>query len=326
MSGLKKIALLTSGGDAPGMNAAIRAVTRGALAKGWQVFGVRNGFAGLVGDAMQPLTARDVGGIIQHGGTVLGSARSPEFKEPAGREAALSNLARRGIDAAVIVGGNGSQTGSASLAKEGLAVVGVASTIDNDLYGTDVSIGADTAVNITLEAIDRLRTTASSHQRAFAVETMGRDCGYIALMAGIAGGAEVIALPEQEITPAQVAERLRAAYERGKTHALAVIAEGARCGVRELVQYYEGQGKSIGFDLRVTRLGHVVRGGTPTAADRVLATRLGASAVECLARGESGVLVGTLCSEIAATPLAEVAGRTRPADAELLELARVMAM
>jgi 6-phosphofructokinase 1 len=326
MPGLKKIAVLTSGGDAPGMNAAVRAVTRGALAKGWEVYGVKNGFAGLVSNGLKQLTARDVGGIIQHGGTVLGSARSPEFKEAAGRAQALRNLGSRGIDALVVIGGNGSQTGSATLAKEGFAVVGVASTIDNDLHGTDVSIGADTAVNITLEAIDRLRTTASSHQRAFAVETMGRDCGYIALMAGIAGGAEVIALPEQEITPAQVAERLRAAYQRRKTHALVVIAEGARCGVKELMQHYEAQRASIGFELRVTRLGHVVRGGAPSAADRVLATRLGAAAVDALARGESGVLMGTLCGEITATPLAEVAGRTRPANAELLELARVMAM
>ena len=323
---MKRIAVLTSGGDAPGMNAAVRAVTRGALAKGWEVFGVRNGFAGLVSGALERLAARDVGGIIQHGGTVLGSARSPEFREVQGRARALANLAARGIDALVVIGGNGSQTGSSAPAREGFSVVGVASTIDNDLYGTDVSIGADTAVNITLEAIDSLRTTASSHQRAFAVETMGRDCGYIALMAGIAGGAEVIALPEQEITPAHVAERLRAAYQRGKTHALVVIAEGARCGVHELMQYYEREGDSIGFELRVTRLGHVVRGGTPGAADRVLATRLGDAAVECLSRGESGVLVGLLHGEIAATPLAEVAGRTRPANAELLELARVMAM
>jgi 6-phosphofructokinase 1 len=326
MTGLKKIAVLTSGGDAPGMNAAVRAVTRGALAQGWEVFGVRNGFAGIVSGALEALSARDVGGIVQHGGTVLGSARSPEFKEAAGRAKALKNLAARGIEGLVVIGGNGSQTGSAALAREGFRVVGIASTIDNDLYGTDVSIGSDTAVNITLEAIDRLRTTASSHQRAFAVETMGRDCGYIALMAGIAGGAEVIALPEEEIAPAQVAERLRAAYQRRKTHALVVIAEGARCGVRELLQYYEAERDSIGFELRVTRLGHVVRGGTPTAADRVLATRLGAAAVDCLARGEHGVIVGTLCGEISSTPLAEVAGRTRPANAKLLELARVMAM
>lgn len=323
---LKKIAVLTSGGDAPGMNAAVRAVTRGALAKGWEVFGVRNGYAGLVGNTMDPLLARDVGGIVQRGGTLLGSARCPEFKERAGREVALRHLASRGIDALVVIGGNGSQTGSAALDSEGFQVVGVASTIDNDLYGTDISIGSDTAVNITLEAIDRLRTTASSHQRAFAVETMGRDCGYIALMAGIAGGAEVIAIPEHEIGPAEVVERLRAAYQRGKTHALVVIAEGARCGVKELMRHYEELRAAIGFELRVTRLGHVVRGGSPSAADRVLATRLGAAAVEQLARGQHGMLVGSLCSEIAATPLAEVAGRTRPANAELLELARVMAI
>ena len=323
---MKKIAVLTSGGDAPGMNAAVRAVTRGALAKGWEVFGVRNGYAGLLADTLNQLQARDVGGIVQSGGTVLGSARCPEFAKPEGRAKALRNLAARGIDALVVIGGNGSQSGSASLAREGFQVVGVPSTIDNDLYGNDVSIGCDTAINITLEAIDRLRTTASSHQRAFAVETMGRDCGYIALMAGIAGGAEVIALPEQEIRPADVAERLRAAYQRGKTHALVVIAEGAKCGVHELMQYYDAHRAEIGFDLRVTRLGHVVRGGSPGAADRVLATRLGAAAVDTLANGTHGVLVGIVANEISTTPLAEITGKTRPAKAELLELARVMAI
>jgi len=308
------------------MNAAVRAVTRGALAKGWGVMGVRNGYAGLLADHFDPLQARDVGGIIQSGGTVLGSARCPEFAQPAGRAQALSNLAKKGIEALVVIGGNGSQSGSASLAREGFPVVGVPSTIDNDLYGNDVSIGCDTAINVTLEAVDRLRTTASSHQRAFAVETMGRNCGYIALMAGIAGGAEVIALPEQEMQPAEVAERLRAAYQRGKTHALAVIAEGAKCGVHELMQYYGAHRRSIGFDLRVTRLGHVVRGGIPSAADRVLATRLGAAAVDTLAAGKHGVLVGIIRGEAVATPLAEITGRTRPADASLLELARVMAM
>ena len=323
---MKKIAILTSGGDAPGMNAAVRAVTRGALAKGWAVMGVRNGYAGLLADHFDPLQARDVGGIIQSGGTVLGSARCPEFAQPPGRAKALSNLSNRGIEALVVIGGNGSQSGSASLAREGFPAVGVPSTIDNDLYGNDVSIGCDTAINVTLEAVDRLRTTASSHQRAFAVETMGRNCGYIALMAGIAGGAEVIALPEQEMQPAEVAERLRAAYQRGKTHALAVIAEGAKCGVHELMQYYGAHRRSIGFDLRVTRLGHVVRGGIPSAADRVLATRLGAAAVDTLAAGKHGVLVGIIRGEALVTPLAEITGRMRPADASLLELARVMAM
>jgi 6-phosphofructokinase 1 len=323
---MKKIAVLTSGGDAPGMNAAVRAVTRGALARGWEVFAVRNGYAGLLGNALEPLAARDVGGIIQAGGTVLGSARCPEFAEPAGRAQALANLGKRGIEALVVIGGNGSQSGSASLARDGFAVVGVPSTIDNDLYGNDVSIGCDSAINITLEAIDRLRTTASSHQRAFAVETMGRNCGYIALMAGIAGGAEVIALPEHELLPADVAARLRAARERGKTHALAVIAEGAKCGVHELMEYYGAHRKSIGFDLRVTRLGHMVRGGAPTAADRVLATRLGAAAIAALAHGKQGVLVGMVKGDTVTTPLTEIAGRMRPADASLLELARTMAL
>ena len=323
---MKRIAVLTSGGDAPGMNAAVRAVTRAALARGAEVFGVRNGYAGLLADTMEPLRARDVGGIVQRGGTVLGSARCPEFAETAGRSAALRNLAARGINGLVVIGGNGSQTGSAMLAREGFAVVGVPSTIDNDVYGTDVSIGADTAVNITLEAIDRLRTTASSHSRAFAVETMGRDCGYIALMAGIAGGAEVIALPESEIAPAEVAKRLRGAYQRGKTHALVVIAEGARCGVKELMRHYAESRDSIGFELRVTRLGHVVRGGAPIAADRILATRLGSAAVETLVQERHGMLVGASRNEIVTTPLAEIAGRTRPADAALLELARVMAI
>ncbi len=322
---MKKIALLTSGGDAPGMNAAVRAIVRSGLAQGWQVFGVRNGYAGLLADDLQPLAARDVGGIIQSGGTVLGSARCPEFAQPEGRTKALANLHRRNIEGLVVIGGNGSQSGSASLAREGFPVVGVPSTIDNDLYGNDVSIGCDTAINITLEAIDRLRTTASSHHRAFAVETMGRNCGYIALMAGIAGGAEVIALPEHELSPAEVAERLLAARQRGKTHALAVIAEGAKCGVHELMDYYGAHRKSIGFDLRVTRLGHVVRGGIPSAADRVLATRLGAAAVETLAT-RHGVLVGIVKGDIVTTPLEQITGGTRPADSRLLQLARMLAM
>jgi 6-phosphofructokinase 1 len=323
---MKRIAVLTSGGDAPGMNAAIRAVTRAALARGWDVLGVRNGYAGLLADAIEPLAARDVGGIIQRGGTVLGSARSPEFRDRAARDRTRAQLAARGVEALVVIGGNGSQTGSAVLAAEGFPVVGVASTIDNDLHGTDVSIGADTAINITLEAIDRLRTTASSHRRVFIVETMGRDCGYIALMSGIGGGAEVIAIPENEVPVAEVAERLRAAYERGKTHAMVVVAEGAKQGVTAMVNYFEGRQQITGFGLRITRLGHVVRGGVPSSADRVLASRLGAAAVACLADGVTGVLVGEVRGEIVRTPLAEIAGRTRPADTALVELARVLAM
>jgi 6-phosphofructokinase 1 len=245
--------------------------------------------------------------------------------ENAGRQQTVAHLRRRGIDALVVIGGNGSQAGAHALCKEGFPVAGVGSTIDNDLAGTDVTIGVDTAVNITLEAIDRLRTTGSSHQRAFLVETMGRNCGYIALMAGIAGGAEVIAIPESEVEPREVAMRLRAAYDRGKAHALVVVAEGARQGARAMMQYFDAHRDEIGFALRVTTLGHVVRGGIPTAADRVLATRLGAAAVDCLAQGRQGVLVGLSRGSIVTTPLAEVAGMTKGVDQGLLELARMLA-
>jgi 6-phosphofructokinase 1 len=307
------------------MNAAVRAATRAAIAQGWEMFGVRNGYAGLIADNMAPLFARDVGGIIHRGGTILGSARCEEFQEPSGRAKALRNLSRRGIDALIVIGGSGSQWASSLLAQEGFPVAGVPSTIDNDVYGTDVTIGVDTAVNVTLEAIDRLRTTGSSLQRAFLVETMGRNCGYIALMAGIAGGAEVIVVPEYEIEPQVVANRLRAAYQRGKTHALVVVAEGSRHDAQAMMQYFAENRDTIGFELRATTLGHVVRGGVPTAFDRVLATRLGAAAVEGLARGEAGMLVGLAGRDIVSTPLAEVAGTAKPFDLELLDLARVLA-
>jgi 6-phosphofructokinase 1 len=315
---MQRIGILTSGGDAPGMNAAVRAATRAALARGWEVYGIRNGFTGLLANTMDLLHARDVGGIIQRGGTVLGSARCLEFQEEAGLNKALSNVRRRGIEALVVIGGNGSQAGSNRISQAGFPIVGIASTIDNDLLGTDVSIGVDTAVNITLESIDRLRTTGSSHQRAFLVETMGRNCGYIALMTGIAGGAEVIATPEFEVEPREVAQRLGDAYRRGKTHALVVVAEGAKHGAQAMMRHFAEHRDTIGFGLRVTTLGHVVRGGVP-------ATRLGAAAVDELARNKSGVLVGLLSNEIAATPLADVVGKTKPIDGALLEMARVLA-
>ena len=187
---MKRIAVMTSGGDAPGMNAAIRAVVRTGLDKGWEVSGIREGYAGLIAGNIEPLGVRDVGGIIQRGGTILGSARCPEFKTKQGQMQAVRNLRQRGIDGLVVIGGNGSQAGAHELVKQGVSLVGVASTIDNDLYGSEMTIGVDTALNIALEAIDRLKITASSHQRAFLVEVMGRDCGYLALMAGIAGGAK----------------------------------------------------------------------------------------------------------------------------------------
>ena len=321
-----RIAVLTSGGDAPGMNAAIRAVVRTSLGEGWEVFGVRRGYAGLVAGSFAALNARDVGGIIQHGGTMLGSARCPEFATEDTRRTALDQLGRHSVDALVVIGGNGSQTGSFALSQMGLAVVGVASTIDNDLYGSEITIGVDTALNIALEAVDRLKTTASSHGRAFLVEVMGRNCGYLALMAGLTGGAEVVVIPEAEVEPDQVAVEFRKAYERGKAHAIAVVAEGARNNAAAMARHFAEHQDSLGFELRVTTLGHVQRGGAPGAFDRALATRLGAAAVDCIARGQTGVLVGLLRGEISTTPLSEVAGTPKPLDLKLLKLAGILAM
>lgn len=322
---MKRIAVLTSGGDAPGMNAAIRAVVRTGLDRGWEVFGVQHGYAGLVGGAVVPLTARTVGGIIQRGGTMLGSARCPEFASEETRRTAIDALARHRIEALIVIGGNGSQAGAHALARMGLQVVGVASTIDNDLYGSDVTIGVDTALNIVLEAIDRLKTTAASHRRAFLVEVMGRDCGYLALMAGLTGGAEVVVIPEVDVEPDQVANEFQAAYDRGKAHAIAVVAEGARMNAAAMARHFAEHEDSLGFDLRVTTLGHVQRGGTPGAFDRALGTRLGAAAVERLGRGEHGILVGLAGAGVAATPLDSVASTRKALDLRLLELAATLA-
>lgn len=322
---MKQIAVLTSGGDAPGMNAAVRAVVRTGLDHGWAVFGVRRGYAGLVAGSMVALSARDVGGIIQQGGTILGSARCPEFALEETRRTALEALGRHHIDALVVIGGNGSQTGARALAQMGLPVVGVASTIDNDLYGSDVTIGVDTALNIALEAIDRLKTTASSHQRAFIVEVMGRNCGYLALVAGLTGGAEVVVIPEAEKEPDEIAAEFRRAYERGKPHAIAVVAEGARQNAAAIARRFGEHPDSFGFELRVTTLGHVQRGGAPTAFDRLLGTRLGAAAVDCLARDHHGVLVGLMGAQVVATSFDEVSSRTKPLDPHLLALAGILA-
>jgi 6-phosphofructokinase 1 len=322
---VKRIAVLTSGGDAPGMNAAIRAVVRTGLDKGWEVSGVHHGYAGLIAGDIVPLGVRDVGGIIQQGGTILGSARCPEFKTEEGRARALQTLRQHDIEALVVIGGNGSQTGAHALSQMGFPVVGIASTIDNDLYGSEITIGVDTALNVALEAIDRLKVTASSHQRAFLVEVMGHECGYLALMASIAGGAEAVIIPEVETDPEAVATELCAAYERGKPHALVVVAEGAEYNAERLAQYFQKHRERLGFDLRVTVLGHVQRGGAPGAFDRLLATRLGATAAEHFSQSEHGILVGLLKGEITATPLAEVVANKKPLDLRLLELARVLA-
>ncbi len=321
---MRRIAVLTSGGDAPGMNAAIRAVVRTGVAKGWDVQGVKGGYEGLINGIFTTLGTRAVGGIMQQGGTILGSARSEEFKTEKGQLKAIRALNEAGIEGLVVIGGNGSQTGNYALHQHGFPVVGVASTIDNDLYGCDVTIGVDTALNIALEAIDRLKTTASSHQRAFLVEVMGRNCGYLALMAAIAGGAESVVLPEIEVEPEHIAEVLATAYEKGKQHAIVVVAEGAKYNATALDAYFIKHRERLGFDLRVTILGHTQRGGNPSAIDRILASKLGAAATDKLARGEFGNLVGEIKGEIVATPLAEVVGHHKEIDRKLLDLAHIL--
>ncbi len=322
---MKRVAVLTSGGDAPGMNAAVRAVTRCGVDLGWEVFGVKRGFSGLVSGEFEQLKLRSVAGIIQRGGTMLGSARCQELMTEAGQRRAVQKLHENKIDALVVIGGNGSQTASEKLSALGFPVVGVASTIDNDLVGSDITIGVDTALNIAMEAIDRLTTTAESHQRAFLVEVMGRGSGYLALMTGLAGGAEVIVVPEFETTPEEVASELAAAYERGKLHAIAVVAEGAKYDAEALVRYFREHEARIGFELRATILGHVQRGANPTAYDRLLATRLGAGAVAALDREESGVLIGMIDGQVKSTPLAEIVGKQKPIDHALWKLAHILA-
>jgi 6-phosphofructokinase 1 len=307
------------------MNAAIRAVVRTAIDKGWETFGVRNGYAGLLQPLIEPLGARDVGGILQRGGTFLGSGRVPAFKEESVRAVALKNLADLNIEGLVVIGGNGSQAGALALSRMGYPVVGVASTIDNDLCGSEITIGVDTALNIALEAIDRLKVTASSHKRAFLVEVMGRNCGYLALMAGIAGGAEAVVVPEAEVDPEIIAGELHGAYDRGKAHALVVVAEGARYNAVGLAKHFEMHRGRLGFDLRVTTLGHVQRGGAPGAFDRLLATRLAAAATDALARGEHGRLAGLLKGEVRCTPLDEVVGVPKMIDLTLLKLQKILA-
>jgi 6-phosphofructokinase 1 len=321
---MKNVAVLTSGGDAPGMNAAIRAVIRCGVAQGWGMYGVYKGYAGLIAGNIRPMGTRDVGGIIHKGGTILGSARCEEFTTDAGRRKAIRTLRQMGIDALVVIGGNGSQTGNYELHKLGFPVVGIASTIDNDLCGSEITIGVDTALNIALEAIDRLKVTASSHQRAFLIEVMGRNCGYIALMSGIAGGAEYILIPEVETDPEEVAESLRLAYEHGKEHAIIVVAEGAKYNAEALTSYFEKHQDRLGFKIRATILGHVQRGGSPGAFDRILASRLGNGAINAIAREEFGVLIGLNKGSVTATPLEDVVGKTKEISMEMVTLARIL--
>ena len=322
---MRNLAVLTSGGDAPGMNAAIRAVIRTGQSKGVNTWGVYQGYSGLIEGNFKRLGARDVSNIIQRGGTVLGSARCPEFQTEEGIELAIRRMKGAGIDGLVVIGGNGSQTGANALRKMGFPVVGVASTIDNDLYGSDITIGVDTALNVALNAIDNLKVTASSHHRVLLVEVMGRKCGYLALMAGIAGGAEAIVIPEVEVVPEQLAERIQDVYERGKPHAIVVVAEGSTYNAEGLCHYFKEHDLLRGYEFRASVLGYVQRGAVPTCSDRLLGTRLGAEAAAQLVDGNHGVLVGTHNGAIVTTPLDEVVVGKKPLDPWFMQAAEILA-
>lgn len=321
----QRIAVLTSGGDAAGMNAAIRALTRTAIQRDVEVMGVHNGYVGLLEGEFQPLRRRDVGGILQHGGTFLGSARCEIFPTEDGQNKALKQLKKHKIDALAVIGGNGSLAGGWSLQQRGVQVVGIPATIDNDVYGTDMTLGVDTTLNIALEAIDRIRTTASSHQRGFLVEVMGRDSGYLALQAGLAGGAEAIVIPEVPVTPEQIVDVVRAAYQRRKKHAIVVVAEGAACNVECIMQYVQEHQADVGFLMRTTILGHVQRGGAPTAYDRLLGTRFGYAAAVALCEGQRGVMIAQQKSVITTASLQDAATRTTQVDLALLDMAKILA-
>lgn len=319
------IAVLTSGGDAPGMNATVRAVVRMGVSRGWVVHGVRNGFAGLIEGDLVPLGLRDVGGILAQGGTFLGTRRCEVLKTAAGQADALQQLDRHDIRALVVIGGNGSQRGAAALSQAGAKVIGLASTIDNDLPDFDITLGTTTALEVALEAIDRLRVTASSLKRVFLVEVMGRNCGYLALMAGVAGGAEAIVIPESSTDPEVLADEIRAAYQRGKSHAIVVVAEGARLDAEQLAKYFTEHAERLGFELRITKLGHTQRGGAPGLVDRMLGTRLGVAAVEHIAAGHHGMVLGVLNGQIHSVAYPAMNTDNRPLDAHLLEVAHILA-
>ena len=321
---MKRIGVLTSGGDGPGLNPCIRAVTRMALGYGLEVMGIERGYAGLMDGEPIPLNARSVGGIIGRGGTFLGTARAPEFEKPKGQREGLRCLNRHGIEGLVVIGGNGSLMGACALHRLGFPVVGVPATIDNDVVGTDIAIGVDTALNTILDAIDKIKDTASSHQRAFLIETMGRDSGYLALMGGVAGGAELILIPEIETTLEEVAQGLLDAYVRGKAHCIVVVAEGYEPGTQAVADHLCARQEELGFEVRVTVLGHIQRGGAPLAFDRILATRLGAAAVTELQKGNHGHLVGLVGNQIVLTPLEDVLTQRKELDLSLCELSKIM--
>ncbi len=324
MNKIKKIGVLTSGGDSPGMNAAIRAVTRTGIYYGLEVYGILDGYNGLINDEFIKLERHSVSNIIQRGGTILRTARSMEFMEKSGREKAYKHLKSRGLDAMVVIGGNGTFTGANIFINEfDFPIMGAPGTIDNDLYGTDLTIGYDTAVNTVMQAVDKIRDTAASHNRLFFIEVMGRDAGFIALRSGIATGAEDILIPETVTYIDELVEILEKGFRDNKKSGIIIVAEGDDAGgafdIARKVKEKCGQ-----YDTRVSILGHLQRGGSPTANDRIVASTLGYAAVKALLDGRRGEMVGIINREIAYTSFEKAIKHNKGIKWELLDIARVL--
>ena len=318
----KAIAVMTSGGDSPGMNAAARAVVRTALYEGVKVYGINNGYQGMLDDDIEELTSRSVSDLIQRGGTFLGTARCPEFKTPEGRRKGFENLVKRGIEGLVIIGGDGSLTGGSLLSKEtGLPIVGLPGTIDNDVWGMDYTIGCDTAANTIVDAINKLRDTASAHRRIMLVEVMGRNSGWLAMMSGIAGGAEFVLVPEVKFNIDSMCEEIKAMYDAGKRYSIIVVAEGAGSAI-EIGKAVE---EKTGIDTRVSVLGHIQRGGSPTVEDRMKASMLGEKAALAIISGASDIVFGFNEGKVVGVNLFEAVNNTKTLNPELVRLTRVLA-
>lgn len=319
---VKRIGVLTSGGDAPGMNAAIRAVVRKAIYEGLEVVGIFHGYQGLIDGNMEELDLGSVGDIIQRGGTKLHSARCPEFRTAEGQQKAIEQLKANGIEGLVVIGGDGSYRGSMTLTKNGFPCVGIPGTIDNDIPGTDYTLGFDTALNTIIDCIDKIRDTATSHDRTFIVEVMGRDAGDLALWAGLAGGAETIIIPEVEMNISEVVDRLRKGTSRGKKHSIIIVAEGVMTGAEFATRLME----EANIETRVSVLGHIQRGGSPTGRDRVLASMFGAKAVEVLIAGSGGRAVGIQNHQVVDYDMSEAFEKSEVFDAKMYQLSKELSI
>lgn len=319
MAKIKTIGILTSGGDAPGMNAAIRAVTRAGIYNGFKVKGVYHGYDGLINDEIKPFTTESVSGIIAHGGTILKTARSKQFTTPEGRAKAYENIKKEGIDALVVIGGNGSLTGAMKLAAEhDICCIGLPGTIDNDLYGTDSTIGYDTTLNTIQSCVDRIRDTAQSHERIFFIEVMGRDAGFLAQNSAIATGAEAAIIPEDSTDVDQLTQFMQRGFRKSKRSSIVIVSESPKCGA---MYYADRVHKEFpDYDVRVSILGHLQRGGSPSAHDRILASRTGVGAIEAIMQGQRNVMVGIRNNDIVYVPFSEAIRSDKPFDKKLIQV------